>query len=70
MKKQSINMTVRLLLIIFCFIMAVLAFLGVGTMDEPHGQLVFGLLWICVGLLAVIRYLMERRRQQPPDGDR
>jgi hypothetical protein len=63
MNKRSIAMLFRLLIIIFCFIMALLSALGVGTLDEPHGRLIFSMLWICVGILAVIRYLMERNRR-------
>lgn len=66
MNKRALAMKIRLFLILFCIVMAALSFAGVGTLDEPHGRLVFGLLWICVGVLAVIRYLMERRRELPP----
>lgn len=63
MNKHTGTMTIRFFLIILCFAMAVLSFLGVGTMDEPNGRLIFGLLWICVGILSIIRYLMERRKE-------
>lgn len=49
--------------------MAVLAFLGVGTRDEPHGELIFGLAWTCIGVLAVIRYIMEKSKNPSRDAD-
>lgn len=67
MNKQRLNVIIRLGLAILCFVMAVISFLGVGTTDERHGRLIFGFMWICVGVLCVIRYLMEKHRD--PSGD-
>jgi hypothetical protein len=67
MKKRKIGLSVRLVISIGCFIMAVLAFLGVGTRDEPHGELFFGLAWTCIGVLSAIRYVMEKNKNQSRD---
>ena len=57
----------RVVLVVFCFTMALLSFLGVGTRDEPNGRLMFGLIWIGAAILGVIRYLMEKNKQREQD---
>jgi hypothetical protein len=59
----------RLAVGIICLVMAVLSFLGVGTQDEPNGRIIFGLLWTCVGVLWIIRYVMAGGRPTPRDDD-
>ena len=50
-----------------CLLMAALSFLGVGTQDEPNGRVIFGLLWLCVGVLWFVRYFINKRR--PPENE-
>ena len=54
---------------IACLVMAILSFLGVGTKDEPNGRLIFGLLWTCVGVLWIIRYVIARERPERGEKD-
>ena len=59
----------RLAVGIVCLVMALLSFLGVGTQDEPNGRIIFGLLWLCVGVLWIIRYVMAKGRPTPREND-
>ncbi|MBI4720534.1 MAG: hypothetical protein HY770_04820 [Chitinivibrionia bacterium] len=68
MKKQKLGLIVRLGMAILCFLMAVISFFGVGTKDERYGRLLFGLMWICVGVLCAIRYLQEKSKQESQGG--
>ncbi|UCG50643.1 MAG: hypothetical protein JSW58_10575 [Candidatus Latescibacterota bacterium] len=67
MNKRKIGATVRLILAIGCFVMAVLSFLGVGTTDEPNGRWIFGLLWTGVGILWILRIMMSKEKDRSRD---
>jgi threonine/homoserine/homoserine lactone efflux protein len=67
MQKRRMGMMLRLGAAILCFIMAALSFLGIGTKDERHGPLLFGLMWICLGVLFAIRFFMEKEKEHTGD---
>jgi hypothetical protein len=53
-----------LLLAIVSFVMAVLSISGVLLADDPAGRWVFGIVWIGIGILWVVRFTRPTKKKE------
>ena len=67
MKKQN-TVSAYLIAFIICVGIAVLLFSGVLLKDDTVGQIVFGVIWIAVGMLWMGQYLIILKKKRLNDG--